>query len=295
MATLLGERLANPGQLRIGQTVSITVDDTITDPVCDCCVGFLAFKRDAKREIGAPAGTGTFAKIGRQYGILTAAHVLEPLDLEATVGLVRFSKLQREYNRRLDLSKTDREILWSKKEGQAPDIAFLMIADVDGWALEAEGAVFYNLDRPHEFRAGTGENRLARCHLLAGEVGEWVEDIAGKDGDSAKIEVGGLCGAVKNLRVLKEGETELVEVEIDHDAGLRSLKSYGGMSGGGLWELQVEVDRALKPVEIQKRLIGVAFRQSEDRQRITSNGAASIDQIKQRVEIKLSALRGAKR
>jgi hypothetical protein len=53
--------------------------------------------------------------------------------------------------------------------------------------------------------------------------------------------------------------------------GPKIPKSYGGISGGGLWELHVELDKELKPVEVNKRLHGVAFRQSDDHRRITSN------------------------
>ncbi len=79
------------------------------------------------------------------------------------------------------------------------------------------------------------------------------------------------------MRPLTEGETALVEIEVDYETGPRIPKSYGGVSGGALWELHVELDESLKTVKVNKRLHGVAFRQSDDNKRVTSNAAPSIE------------------
>ena len=56
-------------------------------------------------------------------------------------------------------------------------------------------------------------------------------------------------------------------------------KSYGGVSGGALWELHVELDKDLKTAKVNKRLHGVTFRRSEDYKRLTFNAALSIESI----------------
>jgi hypothetical protein len=83
----------------------------------------------------------------------------------------------------------------------------------------------------------------------------------------------------------KEGGTDLVEATISH--GPRIPKSHGGVSGGALWELHVELDAHLKPVmPVNKRLRGVAFRQSADHTKVTSNDMASINAMIERIEQK---------
>jgi hypothetical protein len=101
-----------------------------------------------------------------------------------------------------------------------------------------------------------------------------------------KIEIGGLFGAIADLRNFKEGGAELIESEIDRDMSPRVPKSYGGVSGGALWELNVELDQYYKTVKVGKRLYGVAFRESEDRKRITSNGVPAIEVIIQKIREK---------
>ena len=104
----------------------IPIDDFFTQPVCNYSVGFLRFKRDGKTETAAPAGTGTFAKLGKVYGILTAGHVLQPMGINEVVGLVRFPGVQPPLqNFRLNLSHTERIVMWNGKDCDAPDIAFL--------------------------------------------------------------------------------------------------------------------------------------------------------------------------
>lgn len=120
-------------------------------------------------------------------------------------------------------------------------------------------------------------------------VGEWTEEGHAALTKCKRIDVGGVFGAAKILGAFRETntdlvETELVEVEIDHAAGPKIPKSYGGVSGGGLWELHVELDKQLKPIDVHKRLHGVAFRQSDDHCRITSNAAPSIGAITEQVD-----------
>jgi hypothetical protein len=257
--------------------VAIKLDDSFTGPVCDYSVGFLKIRRGDNREIAEPAGTGTFVKLGRVYGILTAAHVLKALEPENSVGLVRFPSVEPPIqNRRLNLQHTDRIIEWNGKECEAPDIAFLKIPELDGRELEANGAIFYNLGVTREFAVSKLEHRMSTCHAVVGVVGEWTEEHPAVFARGLKVVLGGLFGSARNPRFFKEAGTDLIEVEIDYTSGPRVPKSHGGVSGGALWELHVELDANLKTFKVNKRLNGVAFRQSGDHKRVTSNATPSI-------------------
>jgi hypothetical protein len=268
-----------------GQEQQVKIDTSYTQSVCDYSVGFLRFRKEGKVQVAEPAGTGTFVKLGKVYGILTAGHVLEPMDTQEVVGLVRFPTVQPPLqNFRLDLGHTDRSVFsWNGQECDAPDIAFLKIPELDGRNLEASGAIFYNLGIERQFAPSKPEHRMAKSHAIVGVVGEWTEEGPASFAKGRKITVGGLFGAIKSLREFQENDTDLIEAEVDHDAGPKVPKSYGGVSGGGLWELHVELDKELKPVDVKKRLHGVAFRESDDHRRITSNAEASIDAVKEEI------------
>lgn len=270
--------------LTVNQEVTIKLDDSFTGPVCDYSVGFLKFRVERKVEFAEPMGTGTFVKLGKVYGILTAGHVLAKFGLQETVGLVRFPSIQPSLqNFRLNLDHTKRIVEWNGKECDAPDIAVVSIPEVDGRKLEAAGAIFYNLGIARAFKISDPRHRMGTCYAVVGVVGEWTEEGSASYSKGKKIEIGGLFGSAKNVRPFREGETDLVEIAVSYETGPRIPKSYGGVSGGALWQLHVELDKDLKTVKVNKRLHGVAFRQSDGNKRITSNAAPSIDAMGEKI------------
>jgi hypothetical protein len=270
-----------------GKEVKISIDDSFTGPVCDYSVGFLKFHRQGNDEVGVPAGTGTFVKLGRVYGILTAGHVLKELATNETVGLVRFPSVQPPIqNARLELQHTDRIVDWNGKNCSAPDIAFLKIPELEGRKLEAEGASFYNLAIERKFSVSSADHHMSQCYAVVGVVGEWTEPEFGEPKRGHKVTLGGLFGAATNLKPFKEDGVDLVDVDIDHVSGPHIPKSYGGVSGGALWELHVELDANHKIVKVNKRLHAVAFREVADQKRITSNSAPSIEAMVARIREK---------
>ena len=145
----------------------------------------------------------------------------------------------------------------------------------------------HNLGISREFKPSKLGHRMSKAYAV-GVDAEWTKERSASYGKGNKIELGGLFGAAKNLRSFSENGTDLIEVEIDYGAGPRVPKSYGGVSGGALWEMHVELDESLKNVKVNKRLHGVALRQSVDRRRITSNGIASIETIVKRIEAEVA-------
>jgi hypothetical protein len=259
------------------EIVSIKLDDSFTGTVCDLGVGFLKISEDNRD--ASPIGTGTFARLGKTTGIITAGHVLESLP-NGKIGLVRFPSVEPALqNFRLDLVHTDRIIDWNEQEGDAPDIAFLKIPELDARSLEAQGAVFYNLARVRDFVPGKPSHHMAKAYAVVGVVGEWTEEDPAMQAKGKKKIIGGLFGAAKTMKQLIEKETELVEVTIDYTTGPKIPKSYGGVSGGALWELHVELDEQNQVVKVNKKLHGIAFRQSPDHSVIFFNAAPSIDSI----------------
>jgi hypothetical protein len=170
-------------------------------------------------------------------------------------------------------------VYWNGKDCDAPDIAFVSIPEVDGRDLEAAGAVFYNLGAVREYKASAADHRMSICYAIVGIVGEWTEEGAGVHFKGRKIDVGGLFGAAKSTRPFKEDGNDLVEIEISHETGPKIPKSYGGVSGGALWELHVELDKDLKVFKVNKKLHGVAFRESGDKKKVTANAGSLIDAI----------------
>ena len=129
------------------EKVPIKIDDAFAVQVVNSAVGVLKLSENNQR--ADVTGSGTFVQLTKVKGILTAAHVITNLPTTGLIGLVRSptreSALQ---NMRLDMTHTDRETLLYKKEGDAPDMGFLTLPDHIVAIIEAQGGVFYNLEKP---------------------------------------------------------------------------------------------------------------------------------------------------
>jgi hypothetical protein len=260
--------------------ITIKIDDSTSDKISYSAVGFLKFENNDQE--ATPAGTGIFARLGKISGIITAGHVLEHLPQTGRVGLVRFPGTDAQMqNFRVEMLYTDRIVLWSKVEGGAPDVGFLLLAETDALAIEARGAVFYNMGKHRDFAASSSNHQIAKTFAIVGVVAEWAEEVLITPKAKKKI-VGGLFGAAKVTREFKESHVDLVEIEINYSSSPRVPKSYEGVSGGALWELHAELD-GTKIVNVQKELYGVAFRQSKetDQHFIVSNGPSVIQTLKE--------------
>jgi hypothetical protein len=261
------------------EKVNIKIDDALSNQINNSAVGFLKV-RDKGQEANV-AGSGTFVQLGKIKGILTA--VIDNLPETGQVGLVRPTGSFQ--NLRIDMSHTDRETLWDKVESHAPDLGFLKLPDHVVATIEAQGGVFYNLEKPRDVTSRSPSRRVTESRAIVGIVDEWSEEGPGSVPRTKKKIVGGLLGAVKSTREFEEDGAKLAEVGVDCAASSRVPTSYEGVSGGALWKLQTELDGD-KVVSVQKKLDGVAFRQSPDNSHVTCNGSPSIGTLLERIKKK---------
>jgi tyrosyl-tRNA synthetase len=272
-----GRALLRTGRKKRGiLTIRIKIDDSFAANVSDSGVGFLKLENNDQH--ATPAGTGIFARLGKISGVITAGHVIKHLS-KAKVGLVRFSSIEpARQNFKLDMKHTDPVMIWNGKEGDAPDLGFVRIPDFDAKILEAEGSVFYNLERARNFGTTNPNHLKSKAYAIVGAVAEWAEEVPGQQPKTKKKIVGGLFGAAKIIREYIENSTDLIEAEIDYSSSSKIPASYEGLSGSPLWELHVELDGE-KIVSVNKKLHGIAFRQSDDHRLIVCTGASSIEHL----------------
>jgi threonyl-tRNA synthetase len=265
------------------RTIQINITNELLDRVCNFGVGFLKFENNGQN--ATSAGTGTFVKLGKVKGIITAGHVVAHLP-KAKVGLVRFPSVEPALqNFKLDVEHACSVPMWDGKEGQAPDLAFLRIPDLDAVNLEAHGAAFYDLGRERKFAPGKPNHLMSKAYAIVGVIAEWAEDAPGTRPRTKKKIIGGLFGAAKIAREFKENGIDLIEVEIDYASSPRNPASYEGVSGGALWELHVELDGE-RVTNVNKKLHGVAFRQSDDHRFVVSNGPSAIESLVSSIKAK---------
>ena len=243
-------------------------------------IGFLIFEND--RRNAQPIGTGTLVRLGTVCGVLTAGHVIKRLPMTGEVGIVTFPSIRPcVQNLTIEMDYTTNVVIWDGIDSNAPDVGFLRVPDRTVAYMEVIGCIFHNLEKTRRSLSGPSETNLASFYAIIGVIAEWATDLPGKRPKTRIKDVQGLFLAVSNIRESFELGSSVFECKIHYSSDARVPTSYGGVSGGALWQFEVERS-GRRIVAIKKKLAGVAFRQSavvNDERLIYCQGRDAIEQL----------------
>jgi hypothetical protein len=233
-------------------------------------VGLVELLADQGYANGELGGSGSLVRIDDVCGILTARHVITHLAKQKFVGLilpnVGVGKLHNvsfkiDDCRRIEIGNDDTD------EQSGPDLALLVPPPNIVSELQGRQS-FYSLTKGRE-RALKGPPPVDHgIWVLSGFAGEWTEEKAPARGFYRTKGFRGQhgVGIVKDER--EKGDFDYQTFEALYDSHYEGPDSYGGYSGGGLWQVLA------KPVGTEVIvsdviLSGVAFYQSP---KLTKNG-----------------------
>ena len=228
-------------------------------------VGFLALGMAGEPLASSSAGSGTLVDFFGVKGILTAAHVARALLSRKEFGILRFGGgwLQA---LKATCTASDVVMLGGEDAGEkGPDIAFIRISPDLEATLLATNAFYSPVARGRAFLQG-GPRGGGHVLFATGVVGEASKALTA-EGNRERTEHTSIMG-VGNIvgHDMGEGGNGSFLFKIIHGDGFPSPSSYGGMSGGGVWQLK-SGDGVLN-----RTLIGVVFRETE----ADANGERSI-------------------
>lgn len=207
----------------------------------DCTIGFLFLSTKENRQDVSPAGSGTLVSINGFDGILTAAHVVDSLPEQGEVGILRFPadseshqsfKLHMEYTEVLKLGVPP-------YDKNSPDLAFIKLHSEDAGRLKARN-YFKNLNRYRD-EVLSGKLDLDSGFIgITGEIGEWVEEEPEIRQSHRVKRFGGLFGVSNLIGDYECDGWDFKQCQVDFSPETELPDSYGGMSGGGLWNIVIE-------------------------------------------------------
>ncbi len=207
-----------------------------------------------------PIGSGTFVEIKGTHYILTAAHVWHKISWAEMIGLV-LTDYQSSFMVLRDAISAQE--LWNGKDSEwGPDLALLKLALADVATIKAHKS-FLNLTQQKE--------ALASCPPAI-EKGHWA--VTGMVGEFTEVQSHPGAGTVEcHIR----GEAFISAVQQTHERdgydyfdlganlnlpGVPS--SFGGVSGGGLWDVRLSMAKSGTISWDGKRYFrGVAFWETE--------------------------------
>jgi hypothetical protein len=212
------------------------------------------------KEVPLLIGSGTFVLISNTYGILTAAHVIDLLEGLYSLGLI-LSEYEHKYTINSEYLEVIR-VAKGKVDSDGPDIDFIVLPSSELGTIKAKKS-FHNLD-------------IKRDRMLYNppelDNGFWafygVPDIKTIDKPPAKgFELikgyNTYCyfGGIKNIYMV--GGFDYCNFEVRYDSISNIPDTFGGVSGGGLWQipLRKSAEQTIEPIEYI--LSGVVFYETE--------------------------------
>ena len=195
-------------------------------------------------------GSGTLVMAGESHYILTAAHVWEFLKKANQIGITITDNIDHAFFmdvRAIVPTVEVKATIWNE---WGPDLIFLKIpAEYAGTIKAFKG--FYSpavdgesVDLPKEVI----ENRV----LLGApyELGTFTQS-------HADLRIDG-CFTDPSVPPVSKGDYDFLDLVVATPSDT-ALKSYGGMSGGGVWRVLIYCSQVTNRIAWSQRLIGVAF------------------------------------
>ncbi|UPJ48685.1 hypothetical protein IVB30_37625 [Bradyrhizobium sp. 200] len=230
-----------------------------------------------KREQGKGSmvlGSGVLASVEGRRGILTCGHVAETYERLTEIGLIRFTA-EGNQRRLIKLEDTTTMIIQSSDsfaEGkEVLDLAFTVLLPNIASSIEAHGGVFLNIEKNRQKMEAMAPSEGKHVDAMLGLVAEFSQEpfIEGREVISPMrgvLHSGHISGQENGLLTFKAMEYNLHELP----------KSFGGMSGGGVWRVYFNEGEHESKI-VATMLCGIASWQIDDKN-IACQGWDRIDQ-----------------
>ncbi|MCK3776677.1 hypothetical protein MZK49_08020 [Ensifer sesbaniae] len=247
-----------------------------TTTISHMTIGFVNIPRHGSGEYADPVGSGTLVRIGPIFGILTAAHVLDALSPHEEVGLLRITnRPDRPQKMKIDMGQAETVVIGRPPFGSSgPDIAFLRLPEATAGWLKAKNT-FFNLKKPQP-EPPSSLLALPCFNLFIGVVAERTRKARKAETNTLLTEVTAFASAATILHEYDAKGLDFLDIDILLAPEVKRPTSFGGMSGGGLWQVCLDTEQRQ---ERDRRLVGVAFYESESvngRRSLTCHGPQTI-------------------
>lgn len=224
-------------------------------------IGFVLPDVRAEAVDASLGGSGTLVTVDDIDGILTARHVIEHVEKSKHVGLVLAGSGKQLHNVLLNMEHCRRVLFGpTGQPSDRPDLAFLGLPPDTVATVKAKKS-FYNLSLRRERMLGAPAPLQDGIWVLSGFGGEWTGDGEAHQGFKKVKCFKGMHGAGKVATEYEEGGFDYLSYETLYNELYEGPDSYGGFSGGALWQLLLKPDG--DELHIADRLLsGVPFLQS---------------------------------
>jgi len=204
-------------------------------------------------------GSGTLISVDDVYGILTAQHVVDLIDKSCKLGMILIEGVHR-----FDVEEEHLliiEIAKPKAQEYGPDLAFICLPISKVAEMKAYKS-FLDLSVDREELLSATPDLHDGVWFLCGVPDEWTMPDQSEKGFEKISSFSGLCGAGGVTDEYDIEGYDYIDALIEYVDETTLPKSFGGISGGGLWQviLKESSDKKLEPDRYL--FYGVPFYQS---------------------------------
>lgn len=256
------------------------VSESISRHLSDYTIGFLRIKDTPKGQDADLLGSGTLVQVGTKHAILTVDHVAKALPKEGRLGLL----LSRDVHQHtIDIQGIHYlNIARGEVASEGPDLAAVILSPAIASTISAIKS-FYNLTYHRDHMLTEPPDIQEGVWFNNGFIEERTIQEEGRNGYSS---IKGFCmfsgaGGPEDQPV-KRGVYDYISLPKIYGRKFELPISFGGMSGGGLWQVQLITGPSGKIKPKAFLLSGVAFYQEPtvgERSSIVCHGRSSVYQI----------------
>jgi len=222
-------------------------------------IGFVDVKSPPRRSDDARLlGSGTLVSVGSERAILTAHHVLTVLPRGGRLGLILSPTAQQHTVDTQDLAYVD--IAPGRLDSEGPDLGAIVLAPSIASSIGAMKS-YFKLDFHQEHMLQSPPHIRDGFWCVNGFVDEWTVLERVKEGWGLAKGFCNLSGAGGPEDAIVVGDHDYFAFPVSYAGRSVAPKSFGGMSGGGLWQIPL-LRNAQGQIEHKPPLLsGVVFYQ----------------------------------
>jgi hypothetical protein len=261
-----------------------------TRRIIDYLIGIVRITETQHKEDAVLIGSGTLVDINGTLGILTAHHVIDALPSHGNLGFIVSEQLHRPLIEAQALVHI--RIAKGSNLSIGPDLGFIKLPHTIIGLLKARRS-FYNLSKNRErILHEPPANNLGLWCLSGIPDEKTLTEGPSREFETVKgfLEFCAFGLGISNYHIL--GGFDYFDFDVFYNERPQSPISFGGMSGGGLWQVLIAQDEKGRVILKESILSGVAFYQSplvDSKRVIKCHGRESIyNQAYNTVERELS-------
>lgn len=244
-------------EIPLGEIPDTVVGSAMED-IREFSIGFVGLRETRGAKDAVLLGSGTLVSIGEIRAVLTAHHVVSLLPREGRLGLLLSPALHAHTVDTQGLSYL--EIDRGTTDSEGPDLGAVILGPSIAGAIEAK-KVFYSLDLPRDQMLKNPPHLRDGFWFINGFVDEDTEDHPGRDGYDRIKRFHSLSGAGGPEDAVLVGDHDIHDFPVSYTGRSVAPESFGGMSGGGLWQVPLKRNDGGEIVHKKPLLSGVVFYQ----------------------------------